>query len=210
MGITLRHADQPKLLDLGHQLPSGLVYKPDFLTQDEEDILVAYIQNLELKSMLYMPRHIENKSSKGEYESKRRSIGFGAQWDDQRQKIVLSEPLPRFLHGAQRKIGKWLGIPTGHVAEALINEYTPGSAIGWHVDNEGFDKIVGVSLAGWANMRFRPLRRVHERNARDVVSLELEPRSAYIMQSEVRWKWQHSVSPVRTLRYSITFRTLPA
>jgi alkylated DNA repair dioxygenase AlkB len=38
--------------------------------------------------------------------------------------------------------------------------------------------------------------------------LELAPRSAYRMQGAARWQWQHSISATRTLRYSITFRTL--
>jgi alkylated DNA repair dioxygenase AlkB len=59
-------------------------------------------------------------------------------------------------------------------------------------------------------MRFRPLKKFSEpKNPKDVIALELEPRSAYIMQGPVRWQWQHSVAKVSALRYSITFRTLP-
>ncbi len=88
-----------------------------------------------------------------------------------------------------------------------MQEYTPGSAIGWHRDNEKFESIIGISLAGWCRMRFRPLNEIG--NTKAVVAMEVEPRSCYIMQKDVRWKWQHSVAPVKTLRYSITFRTLP-
>jgi alkylated DNA repair dioxygenase AlkB len=48
-----------------------------------------------------------------------------------------------------------------------------------------------------------------KKDPKKVVSIELEPRSAYIMQKDIRWKWQHSVAATKTLRYSITFRTLP-
>ena len=37
-----------------------------------------------------------------------------------------------------------------------------------------------------------------------------EPRSAYVLKDDVRWKWQHSIPPTPALRYSITFRSLVA
>jgi alkylated DNA repair dioxygenase AlkB len=37
--------------------------------------------------------------------------------------------------------------------------------------------------------------------------LALEPRSLYMMQGPIRWQWQHSMLPTKSLRYSITFRT---
>jgi alkylated DNA repair dioxygenase AlkB len=39
------------------------------------------------------------------------------------------------------------------------------------------------------------------------MSLDIAPRSIYTMQGAARWQWQHSVSPTKELRYSITFRT---
>ena len=196
---TVRHAQQEKLFDVGTELPNGLLYRPDFLTPSEEEVLLAYLENLPLTHPLY----------KDAYEAKRRHMGFGWGWNYRSERFVRGEPLPPFLSGVQRKIAKWLQISPARVAEALVNEYTPGAAIGWHVDNEGFEKIIGISLGAWATMRFRPLRRKFERESKDIVSLELEPRSAYLMQGDVRWRWQHSVPSVHSLRYSITFRTLP-
>jgi len=40
------------------------------------------------------------------------------------------------------------------------------------------------------------------------VTIVLEPRSLYVMTGEARWKWKHSIPPVKSLRYAITFRTL--
>lgn len=50
--------------------------------------------------------------------------------------------------------------------------------------------------AGGAGTRVKPLEH------------RLEPRSAYIIQGPARSQWQHSIPPTKTLRYSITFRTL--
>ena len=54
-------------------------------------------------------------------------------------------------------------------------------------------------------MRWRPYDGRFDR--KDIVVLDLEPRSAYVMQGPIRWEWQHSMLATRMLRYSITFRT---
>ncbi len=36
----------------------------------------------------------------------------------------------------------------------------------------------------------------------------LAPGSAYLLSGEVRRDWEHSITPMTALRYSITFRTL--
>jgi len=177
-----RHTSQLKLLDFPARLPNGLVYRPNFITPDEEDILLAYIENLAMPQVRF-----------GAHESRRRGMSFAYE-------------LPRFLLPLQNKIAKWLGVPRAAINEAFVQEYPPGYGIGWHRDRET-PRVIGVSLQGWARMRFRPLERIGD--ARAVVSCEVEPRSAYLMQGHVASRWQHSVAPVEALRYSITFRTLP-
>jgi alkylated DNA repair dioxygenase AlkB len=90
--------------------------------------------------------------------------------------------------------------------QALVTEYRPGTELGWHRDVPNFEVIVGVSLAGSCRMRLRPYPPV-KGDRKSVLALELEPRSAYSLQGDARWKWQHSISPTAMLRYSITFRT---
>jgi alkylated DNA repair dioxygenase AlkB len=70
-----------------------------------------------------------------------------------------------------------------------------------------FESVVGISLAGTAQLRFRPYPpRIGQRKA--AFAIELAPRSIYSMQESARWDWQHAVSPTKTLRYSIAMRTL--
>jgi hypothetical protein len=82
-----------------------------------------------------------------------------------------------------------------------------------------------VSLGSVARLRFRPWpyrdgdaltststpTRPAHRAGEDLtprrVTLELAPRSAYLMRGVARWGWQHSLAPVDALRYSITMRT---
>lgn len=176
----MRHGEQAKLFDLPDQLPTGLVYRPDFLTLDEEEVLLAYIENLQMPLLHY----------KG-HTSRRRGMNFEGE-------------MPAFLQPLQRRIAKWLDVPHKRINEAFAQEYPPGYGIGWHRDRET-PLVVGVSLKGWARMRFRPLDKIGD--ARAVVSFEVEPRSAYMMQREIATRWQHSVAPVEAPRYSITFRT---
>lgn len=177
----MRHGEQLTLIDLEADLPNGLLYRPDFITHAEEEILLAYIENLA------MP-HLRFK----EHASKRRGMSF--EYD-----------LPTFLLPLQIRIAKWLSVPRTMVNEAFVQEYPPGYGIGWHRDRET-PLVVGVSLKGWARMRFRPLENIG--NPKHIVSFEVEPRSVYLMRGEVATKWQHSVAPVSAPRYSITFRTL--
>jgi alkylated DNA repair dioxygenase AlkB len=194
-----RSGQQQKLIDTGVHLPTGLVYRPDFITPEEETDILSYIELLPLEEAEY-----------GEYTAKRRHFGFGWGYDHEKKKFIPGPPLPPFLRTLQRRIAKWLDISPSRVVEALINEYSPGAPIGWHRDNEAFEHIVGISFGGWARMRFRPIQpRGEKKDGKKVVALELEPRSAYIMQKDIRWKWQHSVVATKVLRYSITFRTLP-
>lgn len=200
-----RATHQAKLFDTGTSLPNGFVYRPDFLTTAEEAELLSWFLDLPFERSL---------SAEG-YEAKRRIVNFGWSYDFATGVLIPGPALPRFLQPIARKIAKWLDIPKTHVAEALISEYEPGAAIGWHRDNEGFESIIGISLSGWATLRLRPLEslrgkfRGESRSPKEVTSLEVEPRSAYLMQKDSRWKYQHSIPKLKALRYSITFRTLP-
>ena len=87
---------------------------------------------------------------------------------------------------------------------ALVTEYRPGTELGWHRDIGEFGIVAGVSLGGACRMRFR---RYPPGKGAKVFSLELAPRSLYVLRDEIRWRWQHSVARTKELRYSITFRT---
>ena len=97
-----------------------------------------------------------------------------------------------------------VGVPADAFPHCLINEYRPGTPLGWHRDVPEFELVVGVSLAGRGRMRFRPYP---PRKGARVFVLDLEPRSVYVLRDEIRWRWQHSVAPTPELRYSVTFRT---
>src|SRR5205814_9520969 len=88
--------------------------------------------------------------------------------------------------------------------QALVTEYAPGAAIGWHKDRPVFGEVMGLSLASACTFRLR--KAVGKKWAR--VSVQANPRSAYFFEGPARWEWEHSIPPVETLRYSVTFRNL--
>lgn len=172
------------------------MYISGFITPAEEMSLLAAIKKLPLREAQY----------KG-YTAKRRTISFGSEYDFETYELTPAPALPPFLAPLRDKVGEWLGIPALQLAHALVTEYQPGTALGWHRDIPNFAIVVGISLGGPCRMRFRPYP--PKRNKKeDVFALDLEPRSAYTLQRDARWRWQHSIPMTKSLRYSVTFRTL--
>lgn len=137
--------------------------------------------------------------------ARRTARHFGVSYDyDQRTEVSQAEPLPAWLLPLRDKAADLAGVSADELVAALVQQYPPGSTIGWHRDAPPFGVVVGVSLG--ASTRFR-FRRGATRNW-TTWELELPPRSGYVLDGEARWQWQHSVPPVDALRYSITFRTL--
>lgn len=164
--------------------PDGLVYEPEFITADEEGSLLEAIGALPLE------------------EAKHRE--FTA-----RRRVAVFDAPPDFLAPLRDRVAAWMAVPAEALSHTLINEYRPGTPLGWHRDSPEFEQVGGVSLGTPCRMRFRPYPPPKGRS-RDTLEIVLEPRSAYIMRGPVRWAWQHSVPAVKTLRYSMTFRTLRA
>ena len=96
------------------------------------------------------------------------------------------------------------GIGGDDFVHALVTRYDPGAGIGWHRDRPQFGKVVGITLAGPAALRFRQRQGTGFRRA----TLHVEPRSAYLLSGEARQDWEHGIAEHDALRYSITFRSL--
>jgi alkylated DNA repair dioxygenase AlkB len=176
-------------------LPPGLIYRREFLARDEEQLLLKNIRALPLREAQYR-----------QYTARRRTVNYGYSYDFQQLAAKPAPPIPEFLAIVRARAAQLAGVSAEDFVQALIAEYTPGTPLGWHRDVPDFELIVGISLAGAARIRFRPYPWKPQRR-KEVLALELERRSAYILRDEARWGWQHSVPPTKELRYSITFRT---
>jgi alkylated DNA repair dioxygenase AlkB len=175
-------------------LPEGFRYQEGFLTVDEEQTLLAIIRTLPFQQAQYK-----------EFTARRRVVSYGGRYDFSANELLPADAMPAWLHGLRDRAAGWAGLSPAGVDHALVAEYAPGTPLGWHRDVPDFEAIVGVSLGGSCRMRFR--RYPPSKPARAELHLDLAPRSIYTMQREARWNWQHSVSPTKELRYSITFRT---
>ena len=171
------------------QGPPGFLYHPAFITAGEEAALVQSVRELafgEVKMRGVVAR--------------RRTAHFGWLYGYETWRIEPGPPIPAFLLPLRDRLAERVGVEADRLAEVLVTEYTPGAGIGWHRDAPMFGVVVGVSLLGSCRLR---LRRATETRA-----VELAPRSAYVLDGEARTAWQHSIPAARTLRYSLTFRTL--
>lgn len=170
---------------------------PDFLAGDEEETLLAFIRTLEFKEFVMhgMP-------------ARRRIAHFGFVYSFDSRHLSAASPIPEPLLALRDRVGAQLGIPAERFQEALATEYRPGAdragaGIGWHRDAPPFGVIAGISLASASTMRLRP-RSDHSR----VVKIELPARSLYALDGAARSDWEHMIPPVKSQRYSITYRTL--
>jgi alkylated DNA repair dioxygenase AlkB len=188
-------ARQAELFEADQALPNGLVYRADFLDADEEATLLETIAALPLHEAQY----------KG-WRARRRVASYGSSYDFEANELQRGGPLPAAFDALRARLADWIGVAPDAFSNALVAEYRPGTPLGWHRDVPDFERVVGVSLASACRMRFRPYPPRSPRTS-GVLTLELAPRSAYLLQGEARWRWQHSIAPTPALRYSITLRT---
>lgn len=189
------HMTQRELFaDAAAAAAPGLSYAPGFLSTQEETQLLALISRLPFQEAQYK-----------EWQARRRIVSFGGQYDFTHHQLSEAPPIPEFLLPLRERIADFANLAPERIQHAMVSEYQRATPLGWHRDVPEFEVIVGVSLLGHARLRFRPWP--PKLNARTTLAIELAPRSAYVLRDEIRWHWQHAVSPTKELRYSITFRT---
>jgi alkylated DNA repair dioxygenase AlkB len=176
-------------------LPDGLHYAPDVLTRQEEKTLLHVLPSLPFKEFEFHG-----------FLGKRRVVSFGWHYDFNGAGLRQAGELPDFLLPVRELAARFAGTDPAMLEHALLLDYPPGAAIGWHKDRPAFGDVIGISLLAPCTFRLR--RRAGARWERR--SLIAEPRSAYLLRGPARNEWEHSIPPIDTRRYSITFRTLRA
>jgi alkylated DNA repair dioxygenase AlkB len=185
-------AEQLSLLEPLSALPEGFAYREDFVSVTAEADLISHIAGLELREFEFHG-----------YLGKRRVTSFGLRYDFNDMAVHDAADMPEFLLPLRERAAALAGLSPEAMAHALVTEYTPGAAIGWHRDRPVFGDVIGISLGAPCRFRFRRKQGAGwERK-----SLTLMPRSAYLLRGPARHEWQHSIPPVEALRYSITFRS---
>lgn len=196
MERTISH---PTTLASGDLIP-GLTYIPNYLLPEEQDQLLAIIDQQPWLTTL-----------------KRRVQHYGYRYDYTRRVIDSSlflGPLPVWAaHLAQRLHQNGFA---PHIPDQLIvNEYEPGQGIASHIDCTPCfgDTILSISLGSACIMLFTHTR------SKVQLPLLMEPRSLLILTGEARYAWKHGIPPrkmdvyqgqriERQRRVSLTFRTV--
>lgn len=174
-------------------LIAGLGYRDDFISEAEQDELVARLTALDLAPFRFHG-----------WLGNRKTRTFGWRYDFDDASFAPAEPIPDWLHPLRAKAASFAGVDCDAFAHVLLARYDSGAGIGWHRDRPQFADVVGISLVSPATMRFRQRMPHGFRRA----GVELLPRSGYLLSGEVRHEWEHKIAPGDALRFSITFRTL--
>ena len=190
----------------------GLIYVPDFITEDEE---IEIKQQLIEQSDIWRFAKIQNK---------RRSLQFGYHLDYDSMELYkvreqgideIPECWKWIAVRLQQYMEKERGKPCKEFNQLILNEYAPNKGIPHHTDRTHcFGPVVaGLSLFSSVVIEFKEKK--GKRNVSKPVLLH--PRSAFIMTGSSRYEWTHSISDQkehrffghtirRGVRYSMTFR----
>lgn len=192
-GISFALLKHMQLEMLKEEFPKGFQLLPAFVTAQEELQLLSFFQDLNWQ-----------KVSMHGVVARRQVVHFGYDYEFNKRTLSPTRPIPQELQFLVRRSAKALRVMSGEIAEVLVTHYPAGAGIGWHRDAPMFEKLLGVSLAGDCAFRMR----YGGPGSSEVFKTTLTPGTAYIIEGEARWKWQHHIPPVKSDRYSITFRTL--
>ena len=189
----------PSLFEVPAKVPDGFIYHQNFVSETEEQELIRQIQTVQLTPFKYY-----------EFTGKRRTVSFGWTYEFGAKDIIKAPDMPAFLLPVKTRAETLFNIDPNRLTQASIIEYSIGSPIGWHRDIPHFGVAIGISLGAACRMRFRKSNRRSSKNKNrdEILSIELQPRSIYLMSGASREMWQHSIPPVKELRYSIVMRTL--
>jgi alkylated DNA repair dioxygenase AlkB len=183
---------QAELFEKPSECPLGFRYVPELISRTQERRLLDRFQKLEFKPFEFHG-----------FLGKRRIVSFG--WRFNGGGLQKTNGIPEFLHAVRKEAAAFAHVKASDLRQVLLTEYRAGTTIGWHKDRPVFGDV-GISLSSACTFRLRK----KAASAWQRASIELTPRSAYLLQGEVRREWEHSIPAAANLRYSITFRNFRA
>ena len=177
----------------------GLLYIENYITADEQDALLAHVDN-----GLWLD------------DLRRRVQHYGFKYNYRARKVDMSMrvgELPIWLKGLSEKLHQDEYMP--EVADqVIVNEYLPGQGISAHIDCEPCfkDTIASLSLGSGCVMNF-----TNKLDRTQKIPVWLEPRSLVVLSGKARYAWLHSIAARkwdewegerrdRNRRVSLTFR----
>ncbi len=152
--------------------PSGLIYRPGFVTQEEETRLLECIDSAEWITEL--PRRVQHYGWRYDYKAGRID------------EIMRLGELPEWASELGRRLVKER-LMTDLPDQVIVNEYCGKQGIGKHTDSRSFTgQIATVSLLEtWDMWFFHP--------GEKKIEIPLERRSVAVMTGDARYKWKHEI-----------------
>ena len=175
--------------------PGGFAYREEAITPDEERALAEQFARLPLTPFAFHG-----------FVGRRRIVSYGWRYDYAGRTLRPSDEIPGLLLPLRERAAEIAGVAAQSLQQVLVTEYAPGAAIGWHRDKPMFEDVVAFSFLAPCTLRLRRRRD----DGWDRRSIELRPRSAYLLRGPSRRDWEHSIPPVGQLRFSVTFRNFSA
>ena len=179
---------------------SGLTYIPDFISAQEQDFLLAQID--QQAWLTDLKRRVQHYGYK--YDYKARAVSSDA----------YLGPLPDWVLSVSKKLHNASIFPSAP-DQVIVNEYLPGQGISAHIDCVPCfaDIIASLSLNSPCIMELSNPK-TGEKN-----SIILEERSLIVLSDSARYEWQHAIparksdiinglKTERTRRVSLTFRNV--
>ena len=180
----------------------GLKYIPLFLSVDEQEAAIRYIDDTPWRSDL--ERRVQHYGWRYDYRARtvERDMHIG--------------PLPEWLQNIAKRLYAETHLFDRVPDQTIVNEYEPGQGIAMHADRQCFGPTVAtVSLGDDWRMDLKPIGG----SVKTRVDILLEQGSALIMTGDARWRWFHGIakrqkertdhgSRPRRRRVSLTFRTV--
>lgn len=193
MRASTNRSDQGSLFETPSKLPEGMRYAAGLISTDEEQALVVEMAHLPFRAFEFHG-----------FLGRRRTVSFGWSYDFNGGGLQQSGGIPDFLLPVRARAAAFADLDPAALEHALVIEYSPGAGIGWHRDRPAFAVVIGLSLLSPCTFRLRR----KQGSGWERRSLAAQPRSAYLLRGPSRAEWEHSIPPLETLRYSITFRSL--
>ena len=176
--------------------PDGLKYYENFISREQEQQFIEYLQRSDEWMIPDM----------GRFKVNREVIQYGYAYPYNRsiKKIERTTLIPETVPFSEI-VAKLQEIEPGFEPEQLIiNKYESRQSIGKHIDHTKFfgPAVACLTLNRPAEMIFR--------NGKDKYVQPVAPRSLYIMTGDSRYLWTHEMKRQESNknRYSLTFRSI--
>src|SRR5690242_19356073 len=102
-------------------LPPGFRHWDEAISPEEERTLIEGFATLDFAAFAFHG-HV----------GRRRVVSFGWAYDFEREALRNAPPIPLFLLALRERVAALAGLSPQTLSQALVTEYPPGAAIGWH------------------------------------------------------------------------------